>query len=91
MLGKLLIKSWSATQSQISLSSGETEFYGVVRAAGIGLRYQAMMRDINVKISVRVWTDSTATMGICGRQCLGRLRHVDTMPVDSTTRARWEY
>ena len=24
------------------------------------------------------WTDSTATMGICGRQGLGKLRHVDT-------------
>ncbi len=27
---------------------------------------------------VRVWTDSRATMGICSRQGLGKLRHVDT-------------
>ena len=27
---------------------------------------------------MRVWTDSTATIGICGRQGLGKLRHVDT-------------
>ena len=27
---------------------------------------------------MRVWTDSTATMGICGRSGLGKLRHVDT-------------
>ena len=33
MLGSHLIKSWSSTQGQISLSSGESEFYGVVRAS----------------------------------------------------------
>ena len=27
---------------------------------------------------IRVWTDSTATLGICGRQGLGKLRHIDT-------------
>ena len=27
---------------------------------------------------MRVWTDSTATIGICGRQGLGKLRHIDT-------------
>ena len=29
-------------------------------------------------LPLRVWTDSTATIGICGRQGLGRLRHIDT-------------
>ena len=32
MLGQHLIKSWSTTQVAISLSSGEAEFYGVVKA-----------------------------------------------------------
>ena len=78
MLGAHLIKSWSATQGSISLSSGEAEFYGVVKAAGIALGYQALLDDLGVKLPVRVWTDSSATMGICGRQGLGKLRHVDT-------------
>ena len=78
MLGKHLIKSWSSTQGPISLSSGEAEFYGVVKAAGISLGYQALLEDLGVKLPIRVWTDSTATMGICGRQELGKLRHVDT-------------
>ena len=34
MLGTHLIKTWSATQASVSLSSGEAEFYGVVRVAG---------------------------------------------------------
>ena len=78
MLGAHLIKSWSSTQASISLSSGEPEFYGVVKASGVSLGYQALLKDVALAIPIRVWTDSTATMGICGRQGLGKLRHVDT-------------
>ena len=78
MLGKHLIKSWSSTQTTVSLSSGEAEFYGVVKAAGIGLGYQALLEDLGYKMPVRVWTDSSATMGICTRTGLGKLRHIDT-------------
>ena len=78
MLGQHLIKSWSSTQTSVSLSSGEAEFYGVVKASGISLGYQALLNDLGHALPVRVWTDSTATIGICGRQGLGKLRHVDT-------------
>ena len=37
MLGQHLIKAWSATQASIALSSGEAEYYGVVRGTGIAL------------------------------------------------------
>ena len=37
MLGGNCIKHWSSTQPSVSLSSGEAEFYGVVRGAGQGL------------------------------------------------------
>ena len=40
--------------------------------------YQALLSDLGVELPVRIWTDSSATMGICGRQGLGKLRHVDT-------------
>ena len=76
--GEHLIKSWSSTQALISLSSGEAEFYGVVKASGMALGYQALMNDLGVRLPIRVWTDSSATMGICTRQGLGKLRHVDT-------------
>ena len=78
MLGSHLLKSWSSTQSSISLSSGEAEFYGVVRAGGVSLGYQALLRDVGLNMPIRVWTDSSATIGICGRQELVKLRHVDT-------------
>jgi hypothetical protein len=78
MLGKHLIKSWSTTQAPISLSSGEAEFYGVVKGSSVALGYQAMLEDLGHSLAVRVWTDSTATIGICGRRGLGKLRHIDT-------------
>ena len=78
MLGSHLIKSWSSTKAAISLSSGEAEFYGVVKAAGVELGHTSLLNDIGVVLPLRVWTDSAATIGICGRQGLGKLRHVDT-------------
>ncbi len=56
MLGKHLIKPWSPTQSSISLSSGESEFYGVAKAAGIGLGYTSLLADVGVQLPLGVWT-----------------------------------
>jgi hypothetical protein len=78
LVGRHLIKTWSSTQASVALSSGEAEFYGVVKAAGAGLGYQALMRDFGVDAPVVVFTDSTATIGISSRQGLGKLRHLDT-------------
>ena len=78
MLGGHLLKSWSSTQPSISLSSGEAEYYGVVKATGIALGQQSLMSDLGMKVKVRVWTDSSAAIGICGRSGLGKLRHVQT-------------
>ena len=36
------------------------------------------MQDMSIKVGVRVWTDSSAAMGVCGRSGLGKLRHVQT-------------
>ena len=70
MLGGHLIKSWSSTQPSISLSAGEAEYYGVVKAAGIALGHQSLMADMGMTARVRVWTDSSAAVGICGRSGL---------------------
>ena len=78
LLGAHAIKTWSSTQSSVALSSGEAEFNGVVKGAGIGLGYQSLLRDLGQDIPVRVWTDSSASIGICSRQGLGKLRHLDT-------------
>ena len=78
MLGRHTIKSWSSTQACVSLSSGEAEFNGTIRGAGMGLGFQSLMADLGHKLRLRVWTDSSAAIGICSRQGLGKLRHLDT-------------
>ena len=77
-MGTHLLKSWSSTQQTVSLSSGEAEYYGAVRAAGAGLGMQALMDDLGLKLPVLVFVDSSAAIGIASRQGLGKLRHLDT-------------
>jgi hypothetical protein len=78
MLGRHAVKHWSSTQTSTALSSGEAEFAGVIRGAGQGLGYQALLEDVGIDLPLRVWTDSSAAIGICSRQGLGKLRHLDT-------------
>ena len=78
MLGAHTIKSWSSTQTSTALSSAEAEFYGVVRGSGIGLGFQSLLRDLGIALPLRVWTDSSAAVGICSRQGLGKVRHLET-------------
>ena len=66
MLEGHLIKSWSSTQPSISLASGEAEYYGVVKVAGIALGRQSLMADMGMTAKVRVWIDSSAAVGIVG-------------------------
>ena len=65
MVGAHVIKTWSSTQVSLALSSGEAEFNGVVRGAGVGLGYKSLLRDLGIAIPLRVWTDSSAAIGIC--------------------------
>ena len=48
MLGHHACKHWSSTQQSISLSSEEAEFAGVIRGAGQGLGFQALLRDLGL-------------------------------------------
>ena len=54
MLGSHVIRTWSSTQPSVTLSSGEAEFYGLVKAAGAGLGHQSLLRDIGLELPVCV-------------------------------------
>ena len=62
MLGSHVLKCWSTTQAVVALSSGEAEFYGVVKGSAVGLGQRALLRDIGIDIPLRVWTDSSAAI-----------------------------
>ena len=79
MLGAHTVKTWSSTQAGVALSSGEAEFAGVLKGAGMGLGFQSLMAALGISLPVRVWTDSSAAIGTCSRQGLGKFRPLDTL------------
>ena len=77
MLGQHCIKTYSSTQGIIAISSGEAEFYGIVKAASVGLGIQSMLNDLNCKCKLEILTDATAAQGMASRRGLGKPKHMD--------------
>ena len=77
MVGSHLLKCWSSTQAGVAMSSGEAEFYGAVKGASAGLGMRALYADIGYTLPLRLWTDSSAAIGIASRQGLGKVRHIE--------------
>ena len=77
MLGEHMIKSWSTTQNVIALSSGEAEFYGIVRGGSLALGIRSVMNDLDVNGQIRISTDASAAKGIASRRGLGKVRHIE--------------
>ena len=79
MWGNHLLKHGSSVQTTIALSSGESEYYALLRASSHALGIKALLGDwcyaINVEIVMKC--DSSAARGIAARQGHGRMRHVD--------------
>ena len=78
MVGSHCIRTWSSTQLSVTLSSGEAEFYGLVKASGAGLGHRRLLKDLGLDMPLCVWTDSSAALGIATRSDLGKLRHLET-------------
>ena len=77
MWGSHLIKSWSTTQSVIALSSGEAEYYGMVKGASVGLGLQSVLSDFNISVSLTLKSDASAAIAIASRRGLGKVRHIE--------------
>ena len=72
MLGNHVVKSWSASQSIVALSSGEAEHHGSVKGASLGLGIRGMLRDLGLNNEVAVKRDASAARGIVNRRGLGK-------------------
>lgn len=80
MIGKHCIKTWSASQGAVALSSAEAEFYamieGTLRAKGLlGLAREVGFEELDSV--VRVATDSSAAKSFVSRRGLGKMRHIE--------------
>ena len=74
--GSHCIKTWASTQASVALSSGEAEFYSLVKGASIAMEMRALMREFGITVDIRMHTDSSAAKGIASRTGLGKTRHI---------------
>ena len=77
MIGEHMVKSWSTTQAVIALSSGEAEYYGIVKGSSVGLGARSVLKDLGCNVRICVMTDSSAAKGMASRKGLGKVRHVE--------------
>ena len=77
MLGKHVIKHWSSTQSIVSLSSGEAEYYGCVRAGSQSLGFKSLLKDLGLTKKIKVKTDASVAKSMASRRGLGGVKHLE--------------
>ena len=77
MLGSHMVKSWSSTQANVSLSSGEAEYYGLVKGSSVAIGIKSMHAEMGIHVRIRVSTDASAAKGIASRRGLGKVRHIE--------------
>ena len=70
-------KTWSATQQVIALSSGEAEYYGMVKGAANAMGVSGGFQDMGIRHTIVLYTDSSAAKGISSRRGLGKVRHIE--------------
>ena len=78
MHGSHLLKAYSKTQQTIALSSGEAEFYLMVKAASEAMGLQAMAKDFGKAMAPWLYVDASAALGVAQRVGLGKVRHLET-------------
>jgi len=77
MLGRHCLKSWSRTQGVIALSSGEAEYYGMVKGGSEALGMRALACDLGMSLSIELCSDASAAIGIASRRGVGKVRHIE--------------
>ena len=77
LLNGACLKTWSTTQSVIAVSSGEAEYYAALKGANMPLGFRSMAADLGEDVKIVLRSDSSAALGIGGRQGLGKLRHLE--------------
>ncbi len=77
IFGNHCIKTYSQTQDAIAFSSGESGFYGIVKAAVMALGMKGLMEDLVVGVNVLAKADSSAAKSTTARRGAGWVRHIE--------------
>jgi len=76
--GKHMLDTSVNKQKPIALSSGEAEFYPIVKAGAQAIQSQGTLKTFGMgDVRIRIHSDSSAARGIVQRQGPGKLRHLD--------------
>ena len=76
--GRHCVKHASNVQSTIALSTGESEYYALVKGGATGLGLQSLLADFGIEVGVLIEGDSNAAKGTVNRVGLGKARHIQT-------------
>ena len=76
MAGSHCVRTWSATQKSVALSSAEAELVALVRAASEAIGLCQLADSWNTKFKAELYCDSSAALAITDRRGVGRVRHL---------------
>lgn len=77
-LGNHWLKASCGTQAVVALSSGEAEYYSMVRTCSAALGLNASLNDLGHSTNITLLTDASVAKGIGQRTGLGKVRHLET-------------
>ena len=78
LFGAHTLKLASNVQSTISLPTGESEYYALVRGGSTALGIQSLLQDLGLDLPAVVESDSNLAKGTVSRTGLGKERHIQT-------------
>ena len=70
------IKSWSATQKRVTLSSAEAELGALVKTTTETIGVLQMVESLGRSLEGEIFVDSSAALAVVARKGCGKLRHV---------------
>ncbi len=88
MLGSNCLKTYSQAQETNALSSGESEFHCIPKAATMGIGIKSTFKDWGLGVDVQVNTDSGAARIMSSRRGAGRVRHAKVRELRVQERVR---
>ena len=76
MLGGHCLKTWSSTQKNITLSSGEAELVAAVKVSTEVLGILQLSGEWGCEMTGHIFADSSAAIGMVKRKGNGKMRHI---------------
>ncbi len=73
-MGGHVLRAWSSTQAVVALSSGEAEYYALIKGASLALGMRSLAADMGIFMAIDLFSDSSAARGVASRRGLGGIR-----------------